>query len=154
MDQVEDIDRDRVGDRLSEGNVNQERVSEVETDREVSAMMQEYDVIQSEGEDERSPPKLELAHEYREYRRKNTLSPTLHTLHTQPFSSSHPPPPLTMDIPSVRFQPVPVKAQAEMTSTYGHPRLNWPVTAKVNKLLELVVLDGHLIHTCTQHHFM
>jgi len=37
-----------------------------------------------------------------------------------------------MDIPSVCFQPVPVKAQAEMTSTYGHPRLNWPVMAKVN----------------------
>jgi len=27
---------------------------------------------------------------------------------------------------------VPVKAQAVMTSTYGHPRLNWPATAKVN----------------------
>jgi len=104
--------------------VNTQRVSEVETDREVSAMMQDYDVIglHSEGEDERSPPKLELAHEYREYRRKNTQYPTLHTLHTQPLSSSHLPPPLTMDISSVRFQPVPV--MAVMTSTYGHPRLN------------------------------
>jgi len=37
-----------------------------------------------------------------------------------------------MNIPSVRFQPVPVKAQAEMTPTHGHPRLNWPAMAKVN----------------------
>jgi len=71
-------------------------------------MMQDYNVTQSEGDDERSPPKLELAHEYRENRRKSTQSPTLHT---QP-PSSPPPPPLTMDIPSVRFQPVPVMAQA------------------------------------------
>jgi len=27
---------------------------------------------------------------------------------------------------------VPALAQAEMTSTYGHPRLNWPEMAKVN----------------------
>jgi len=25
-----------------------------------------------------------------------------------------------------------VMAQAEMTSTYGHPRLNWPEKARVN----------------------
>jgi len=37
-----------------------------------------------------------------------------------------------MDISSVRIGPVPVKAQAVMTSTYGHPRLNWPAMAKVN----------------------
>jgi len=58
MDRVEDSDRDRVGDRLSERQVNTERVSEVETDKEVSAMMKEYDLIHSEEDDERSPPKL------------------------------------------------------------------------------------------------
>jgi len=70
---------------------------EVETDKEVSAMMQGYNLIHSEGDDERSLPKLELADEYWKYGRKNTQSPTLHT---QP-PSSPPPPPLTMDIPSV-----------------------------------------------------
>jgi len=37
-----------------------------------------------------------------------------------------------MDISSVRIRPVPVKAQAVITLTYGHPRLNWPAMAKVN----------------------
>jgi len=32
----------------------------------------------------------------------------------------------------VPFWPVPVTAQAVMTSTKGHPRLIWPVAAKVN----------------------
>jgi len=32
MDRVEDIDRDRVGDRLSERDVNTQRVSEAETE--------------------------------------------------------------------------------------------------------------------------
>jgi len=27
-----------------------------------------------------------------------------------------------------------VTAQAEMTSTYGHPRLNWPVMGKMNNI--------------------
>jgi len=40
-----------------------------------------------------------------------------------------------MDIYSVRFRPVPALAQAEMTSTYGHPRLNWPEMAKVNIIM-------------------
>jgi len=37
-----------------------------------------------------------------------------------------------MDIPSVRFQPVPEQAQAAITSTQGHPRLIWPVRPKFN----------------------
>jgi len=111
MDRVEDIDRDRADDRLSERNVNTQKVSEAETEKEVSALMQEYDLGLSDREYERSPPKLELASEYR------------HPLQ---------PPPPTMDISSVRFQPVPMKAQAEMTSTYGHPRLNWPEMVQVN----------------------
>jgi len=123
---------DRAGDRLGERDVSTQRVSEVETDKEMSAMMRDYDVVHSEGEDERSPPKLELAHEYREYVNKTTHSPILrHTLPSPPTTS---PPHHTMDISSVRFQPVPVKAQVEMTSTYGHPRLNWPEKAKENDI--------------------
>jgi len=37
--------------------VNTERVSEVETNKEMSAMMRDYDVVHSE-EDERSPLRL------------------------------------------------------------------------------------------------
>jgi len=28
-----------------------------------------------------------------------------------------------------------VTAQAEMTSTYGHPRLNWPVMGRMNNIM-------------------
>jgi len=100
----------------------------------MSAMMKDYDVVNSEGEDERSPPKLELAEQYREYiNSKSTQSPTIRrTLPSLPSSS--PPPRNTMDISSFRIRPVPVKAQAVMTSTYGHLRLIWPVAAKVNNL--------------------
>jgi len=115
MDRIEDIYQDRAKDRLSERDVNTQRVSEAGTKKEVSTMLQGYDLEISEGEDERSPPKLELVSEYR-----------------QPHHS--PPPPLAMDIASGRFRPVPVVAQAGMTSTYGHPRLNWPDMAKVNTL--------------------
>jgi len=118
MDRVEDIDRDRAGDRLGEREVNTQRVSVAETEKEVSAMMQEYDLGLSDRKDERSPPKLELVSEYR------------HPHHS--LSPQHPPLPLAMDISSVRFRPMPAVAQAEMTSTYGHPRLNWPDMAKVN----------------------
>jgi len=84
-------------------------------------MLQEYDLGLSDRDDELSPPKLELESAYR------------HPTHSP---SSHPPsPPLAMDISSVRFRPVPVVAQAEMTSTYGHPRLNWPEMAKVNNIM-------------------
>jgi len=100
-------------------NVNIQRVSEAETEKEGNAMLQEYDLGLSDRDDERSPPKLKLVSEYR------------HPSHSPPFQP--PPPPLAMDIFSVRFRPVLVTAQAEMTSTNGHPRQNWPEIAKVNK---------------------
>jgi len=56
MDRVEDIDRDRAGDRFGERDVNTQRVSEAETKKEVSALMQEYDLGLSDREYERSPP--------------------------------------------------------------------------------------------------
>jgi len=135
MDRVEDIERDRAGDRLGERNVSTERVSEAETDNEMSAMMQDYDVVHSEGEDERSPPKLELAHEYRDYvNSKNAHSHTIRrTLPSPP--TTFPPFHHTMYISSVRIRPTPVKAQAVMTSTHGHPRLNWPAMDKVNTII-------------------
>jgi len=49
-----------------ERDVSTQRGSEVETDKEMSAMMRDYDVVHSE-EEERSPPRRELAEEYREY---------------------------------------------------------------------------------------
>jgi len=101
---------------------NAQRVSEVETEILMSAMLQDYDVVPSEQEYERSPPILELAEHYREYilNRSTQSPPTRRTLPTPPVNS---PPPLrsAMDIPSVCFRPVPVMAQAVMTSTQGHP---------------------------------
>jgi len=120
---VEDIDRDRAGDRLGERDVNTQRVSEAKTETEVSAMLLGCDLGLSDRDEERSPPKLELAHEYR----NPSHSPPLRRHHPSP-----PPPLLAMDTSSVRFRPVPVVAQAEMTSTYGYPRLNWPEKAKIN----------------------
>jgi len=112
--------------------VKAQRVSEVETEKEMSAMMKGYDVVNSEGDDERSPPRLELAEQYREnINSKSTQSPTIHRTLPSPPSTS-PPPLSTMDISKVRFRPVPVTAQAVMTSTHGHPRLTWPALAKVN----------------------
>jgi len=75
MDRVKDIERDRVGDRLGDRNVNAQRVSEVETETEMSAMMKGYDVVNSEGDDERSPPRLELAEQYKEYIKVNPPNP-------------------------------------------------------------------------------
>jgi len=112
MDRVEDIERDRLDDRLGERDRKTERVPEAETDREVSAMLQGYDLGLLDRDDERSPPKLELEFAY------------LHPHHFPPSHHSSSPPPLVMDISSVRFRPVPALAQAKMTSTYGHPRLN------------------------------
>jgi len=120
--------------------VSTQSVSEVENDKEMSAMMKGYDVVNSEGEDERSPPKLELAHQYREYTsNKSTQSPTICRTLPSLSSSSSPPPLLinAMDISSVRIRPVPVKAHAVMTLTHGHPRLNWPAVAKVNTYIPL-----------------
>jgi len=71
--------------------VNTQRVSEVETDKEMSAIMKEYDVANLE-EDERSPPKLKFAHEYRKYiSNKSTQSPTIRRTLPSPPSSSSPP---------------------------------------------------------------
>jgi len=110
-------ERDRLDDWLDDRDGKTKRVSDGETKKEVSAMLESYDMGLSDKEDERSPPKLELASEFR-------LS------HHSP--SSHPP--HTMDISSVRFRPAPVMAQAVMTSTYGHPRLELPEMGKVNSI--------------------
>jgi len=94
-------------------------------------------VVNSEGDDERSPPRLELAEQYRNYiHNRSTQSPTIRrTIPSPPSTSS--PPFSTMDISSVRIRPVPVRAQAVMTLTYGHPRLTWPVAAKVNTCFQV-----------------
>jgi len=136
MDWVEDVEQDWAGDRLGDRNVNAQRVSEVETENQMSAMLQDYDVVPSEHEYERSPPILELAEHYREYiLNKSNQSPTIRrTLPTPPIiTSSHPY--SAMDISSVRFRPVPVMGQAALTCNQGHPRLTWPTAQKYNNLL-------------------
>jgi len=144
MDREEDFDRDREGDWLGDRDVITQRVSEAENWREMRVLVKEYEIVNSDGEYERSPPKLELmAEHYREYIKQASLSP--------PVCRSLPTPPLTpplpisaMDISSVCFQPVPVKAQAVITSTHGHPRMIWPVRPKVNiniAMMHLGVLD-------------
>jgi len=52
MDRVKDVEPDREGVRLSGRDVNAERVSEVETDREMSAMMKEYNIVNSGDDDD------------------------------------------------------------------------------------------------------
>jgi len=133
-----DIDRDRARDRLGERDVSTQKVSEVKSDKEMSAMMRDYNVEHSEGKDERSPLKLELTEQYREYMKiKSTQSPNIpRTLPSPPSTST--PPLSTVDISSVRFRPVPVRAQAVMTSTHGHTRLIWPVAAKVNNTRPII----------------
>jgi len=101
--------RDRLDVRLSARDGNTQRGSDRETEKEVSAMLEDYNLSLTDREDERSPPKLELASEFRR------------SLHSPP---THPP--HTMDFSSVRFRPV-------MTSTYGHPRLELTEMGKVNK---------------------
>jgi len=134
MDQVERKlddwldERDRLDERLSVRDVNTQRVSEAETEKEVSAMLQGYDLGLSDRDDERSPAKLELVSEFRHTHR----SPPAH--HSPPHHPHPhpPPPPLAMDISSVRFRPVPVMAQAVMTSIHGHPKPNLPEMGKIN----------------------
>jgi len=93
----------------------------------------------SDRDEERSPPQLEIASGYR----PTILSPTL--FHPTFF-------PHAMDISSVRFRPVPVMAQAEMTSTYGHPWLNLPEMGKVNR--PFIAAYFHHRHTgCIALHF-
>jgi len=135
MDRVEGIDRDQTGDRSSERYIRTQRVSgtetELETEKEVSAMLNDYDVCGSDRDDERSPPKLELISEYEQpHHNPPFISQPQTTLSSSSASSSHPP--VAMDTSNVRFRPMSVMAQAEMTSTYGHPRLNWPERARVN----------------------
>jgi len=131
MDRVEGIDRDRTGDRLSERDIRTQSVSETETEKEVSAMLKDYEVCGSDRDDERSLPKLDLISEYiQPHHIPPSISQAQSTLSSFSTSSSHPP--IAMDTSNVRFRPVSVMAQAEMTSTYGHPRLNWPETARVN----------------------
>jgi len=88
MDREEDIDRDRQGDRLGDRDVNTQRVSEAETEREMSVLVREYDMGNSDREAERSPPKLELiAQHYREYVKQASLSPPIRrTLPTPPLT--------------------------------------------------------------------
>jgi len=138
MDLVEGMERDREGSRLSGREVQGDRVSEVETETEMSAMMKGYDVIHSGEEDERSPPRLELVDQYRSYvQNRTTQSPPIRR--TLPSPPSISPTPLSnlpaMDISSVRIRPVQAMAQAVMTSTHGHPRPNWPTVAKLNNKL-------------------
>jgi len=149
MDRKKDIDRDRQGNRFGDRDVNTQRVSEAEN--EVSAMLQEYDLGRSDRDNERSPPKLERVSEYSHPHHSPTTSyPTLYAalapthVHVHPPPPPPPPLPHTMDICSVCFQPLPVMAQAEMTSTYGHPRLNWPEMAKVN--IEINPINLSLVH--------
>jgi len=130
MDQVEDIERDGLGDRFGERDGKTQRVSDGETEKEVSAMLEGYDMGLSDRNDERSPPKLEIASGYR----STILFPTLF----QPPFLPH-----AMDISSVSFRPVAVTAQAEMTSTHGHPRLNLPELDKVNIYRPKTVAMNH-----------
>jgi len=117
MDQVEGIEGDRTGDRLSEGFNVTERVSEAGTDR---------------GND-RSPSTLEIKPGYRNLLHSPVLSRTHSPFQSYHLTSSSPPPPYTMDTSNVRFRPVPMTVQAEMTSTYGgHPRQTWPVMGRRN----------------------
>jgi len=103
---------------LVERDGKTQRVLDGKTEKEVSAMLEGYEVGLSDREYERSPLKLEIASGYR----SNLFSPTFHPPFPTPAN----------DISSVHFPPVPVMAQAEMTSTYDHPWLNLPEMGKVN----------------------
>jgi len=107
-------------DRLGDRDGRTQRVSDGETEKEVSAMLEGYNLGVSDRDEERSPPKLEIASGYR-----HTLLSPNPLFQTTLL-------PHTMDIPSVRLRPVPVMTQAEMTSTHGHPRLNLPEWGKIN----------------------
>jgi len=50
-----------------------------------------------------------------------------------------------MDTSNVRFRPEPVTAQAEMTSTYGHPRPNLPVMGRMNTFISVTIIGVTLI---------
>jgi len=104
MDGLEMNLEERLGDK--DGRKN----SDDETEREVRTMFECYDMRLDDKKEYISPPKLELTSQFR---------PRLSPLHT-------------MDISSVCYRPVPVMAQAELTSTYSHPRLELQEMGKVN----------------------
>jgi len=110
MDKSEENLEDRLGDR------DGKKDSDGETEKEVSAMLEGYNMSLTDREDEISPPKLELVPQFR---------------------TRHPPSSHTMDISSVRYRPVPVMAQAVLTSTYSYPRQELPENGKVNNIYEL-----------------
>jgi len=107
MDQSEENLEDRLGDR------DGKKDSDGETEREMSAMFEVYNMGLTDRKDDISPPKLELVSQFR---------------------PRHSPLPHTMDISSVRYRPVPVMAQAVLTSTYSHPRQELKENGKVNIL--------------------
>jgi len=78
-DQLDDRlgERDRLDHRLGDKDGKTQKVSDGETEKEVSAMLKEYDMGLSDRDDERSPPKLEIASGYR----STLLSPTFQPLH-------------------------------------------------------------------------
>jgi len=100
-------------DRL--GNRDGKKNSDGETEREVSAMFESYNMCLTDREDDISSPKLEFASQFRP-RHSPLLS-------------------YTMVISSVHFRPVPVMAQAVLTSTYSHPRQELPEVGKVNIII-------------------
>jgi len=140
MDREKENKRDRLDVRLGDRKGRTQRVSDGETEKEVSAMLEGYDFGVSDRDEERSPPKLEIASGYK----RSLPSP-------QPLSHLTLPP-HAMDISSVRFRPVPVMAQAEMTSTHGHPRPNLPDWGKVNKSSRKRCQDNVIIVTILCYH--
>jgi len=92
------------------GEKDRKKDSDDDTERGVRTMLKEYDLGAEEREGSISPPELELI---------SHIRPSLSPLRT-------------MDISSVRYRPAPVLTQAELTSTYGHPRLELPREGKVN----------------------
>jgi len=110
MDESEMNLEERLGDKDRRKN------SDDETEREVRTMLEGYDMDLDDREDDISPPKLELASQFRPR-----------------FS-----PPNTMDISRVRYRPAPVLTQAELTSTHGHHRLELPEMGKFNNIVGLL----------------
>jgi len=98
MDELEMNVDERLGEEAGRKN------SDDETEREARTMMEGYDIGLDDREDSISPPTLEIVPSLRP-----RPSPHLHTMH----------------ISSVRYRSVPVLTQAELTSTYGHPRLEF-----------------------------
>jgi len=98
-----------VEERIGEKDGSKKSDDEIET--EVRTMLRGYDIGLDDREDSISLPTLKIF-------------PTLRPRSFPPFH--------TMDISSVCYRPAPVLTQAELTSTYGHPRLELPEVGKVN----------------------